>query len=213
MVEKGPDSYGGIMGLTINSDVTFEAIEYSEVSITFATIEGVDVKVSDLSDPFNEVELESGAKVFKYAKVLPYIKNNTDKPVILTITMEGQSMGLTIPAGEEFESKIGFIEFDSDLLVEEYVEYNASIDLGEYSLTPYIMALTDADEPVYINNGDKIAKNTLVMVMIMNQDDKTLNIEIKVGTTIIYSGELDEQFMLDDAITINGDLSIIVSEA
>jgi len=203
---------GGILGIEVNSNLTFNATEYEEATVSISTISGVDIVAKDLSDPFEEKLLSDGDKVFIYAKVSLYAKNNTENSIIVALSMMDMTMGITIEAGEEHDFGTDFIPGDFSVKAEEYTEYEADIDFGSYLLRPYVMLIDDTSEaPVYINDGDTIAKYSLVMIMIMNQEEsENLMLEIKNGSETVYSGVLADRFMLDNPISITGDLKIKV---
>ena len=213
-VENGPDAFGGINGILVTGNVVIKTVELTPITVTFNKMTGVDVVVTDLSD-FEPRILDSGDTTFKYCYVSVEVKNTLVDPVILTLTYMGQTMGMTIPAGQEFSDEI-FAMSSATFVVEEYQEFDCEIDLGDYALTPYIMYMTqDSTDPVYLENGDKVAKATPVMIMIINQEEtKILILTIKNGDTVVYNGVLPQYYMLDDEyITITGKLVITVAEA
>lgn len=215
MVDVGPDMFGGLSTpIIVEGNVTIKTEELSAISVTFTKMTGVNVLIQDLSG-FDPVILDSGDSTFKYCPVSVEIENTLTVPVILTLTYMGQTMGMTIPAGEKFSEEL-IAESSASFVIEEYVEYDCEIDLGDYALIPYIMYMTqDSTDPVYLENGDKVAKATPVMIMIINQEEtKILILTIKNGDTVVYNGVLPQYYMLDDEyITITGKLVVTVAEA
>jgi hypothetical protein len=215
MVEVGPDMFGGISAPTIvNGNVTIKTEELSAISVTFTKMTGVNVLIQDLSG-FEPVILDSGDTTFKYCPVSVEIENTLTVPVILTLTYMEQTIGMTIPAGEKFSEEL-IAEGSASFVIEEYVEYDCEIDLGGYDLEPYIMYMTqESSQPIMLENGDKVAKSTPVMIMIENKEEtKILMLTIKNGDTTVYNGVLPQFYMLEDEyITITGKLVVKVFEA
>ncbi|MCR5307775.1 MAG: hypothetical protein K6E24_02120 [bacterium] len=185
--------------------------DYSEVTITYETIEGVTINCYDT----NNNTINSGDKVFTNKLLTFEVVNGKETDVIFSFAMAGLSYGFKVEANSTSKFGPQAIPADFSLTVEEYVEYNVSITNNFPSKVSVTLVTVTEEGMVNLKNGDKIAKNAPVMLYIENSEETSILIlTIKNGSDTVYSNVLGPTYGEEaDAIAIKGDFSITITLA
>ncbi len=198
-----------IGSFTLTQDSHYEAIEYSEVTITYESNDDVTITCYDQ----NNIKILSGAKVYKGRILYLDIDNKTNNKVSVVMTMLGYDLGFTVDANSSETAGPLNVPSDITVTINEYVEYSVSI-INSFAPSVSIMFMViKTDGYTELKDGDKVAKNSTAMLFIQNQSDKVLTLTITNGSETLYSGILEQFYGDESPISIQGDFSITITEA
>ncbi len=198
-----------IGSFTLKEDSHYEAIEYSEVTVTYESTEDVTITCYDQ----NNIKVLSGAKVFKGRILYFDIENKTNNKVSVIVKMLGYDLGFIVDANSSETAGPLNVPSDITITIDEYVEYNVSITNSFAPNVNIMFMIITPDGSTQLKDGDKVAKNATAMLFIRNQTDKILMLTITNGSETLYNGTLEQFYGDESPIAIKGDFSITITEA
>ena len=209
VVQAGSSTFIG--SFEIKENVGIETAEYSEVTITYTSIDGVTIRALDQ----NNNTIASGSSVFMGIIICFEIVNSTDNKVTINFEIGEMSLGFAVDANATKTTEYTAIPSDCTLSVVEYVEYTVTVNLNGFdSDITYSLVTLTAEGYDYLQSGDTITKNSPLLVMFTEfPNDPILMLTLKNGETIVYNNVITAYDYEENVIFVNGNVTITVSQA
>lgn len=209
VVQAGSSTFIG--SFEIKENVGIETAEYSEVTITYTSIDGVTIRALDQ----NNNTIASGSSVFMGIIICFEIVNSTDNKVTINFEIGEMSFGFAVDANATKTTEYTAVPSDCTLSVTEYVEYTVTVNLNGFdSDITYSLVVVTAEGYDYLQSGDNITKNSPLLVMFTEfPNDPILMLTLKNGETIVYNNVITAYDYEENVIFVNGNVTITVSRA
>ena len=213
MVPAGPNALGEINGFEIKYSISFETMEYSECTINYDEVEGIDVIVQDAfgEDP---ATYGNGDKAFTYCELdIKIVNNSNNRAIVRVYESAGGGPMYNLYVGETINHGKIFIRHDLNIYIDLYVEYDVFITIPEElsnKATCTVLGDYQMNGDVALSNGSKAARDTKITISATNSEtEEIVRISVLNGSKIECDCVLTSEFSLEP-FYLGGDLVIKV---